>query len=244
MLLSLSLPRSFGSIKDVAVELIATYMILDATRGCVQRTLVMSAIYPVSKDPVAILRSVNPKIVRRKWTKQTEEIEFVRHLYEIYKTKVLEMMPGGISCDPFFTLFPNLQLFLRFLVTKKAVNENQIIESEAMMVKHMPMASFWSSQDSKIEEEAVAAVWSHRVFNNIVCVLHDCGESIDIFMDEPVEDGSLLDREIKRRVCRRFPIPKIQRSPRSKFILNVQSETEIANIVRTLLEPKHSAVVR
>lgn len=236
---TLSLPRSFGSIKDVAIEFVATYTIIDGLKGCTQRTLVMSSIYPVSKDPVVILRSVDPCVTWKQIIRDGDEEEFMEHLYEIYKTKVLEAMPGSIESDPFFSMFPNLQLLLRFLAAKKPVNDNLIVESEAVMVKHMPMSSFWATQNNKIEEGAVAPVWSHRAFKNIVCVVYDCGESIDIFMDGNVEEGSLLAQAIERKIRRRFPIPKVQKFQRSKFILKVQSEMEITDMARNLLEPKH-----
>ena len=229
--LTVTVPKGYHRNEPVPVQIESRYVILGHGDTCIQRTVVISKSIPISKDVAPILRGVNPVVVKQSMDKDTEET-FVRNLLGLYNSKIVEILPGRIDYDPFFRLMPHLQLFLRFFAAKdKVTNGNIILGNDLAIARYIPCVSFWETQDRKIEEAAPSPSWSTVLFQDMECIVSDCGDKIHIFMDTEIRPGSQLQKEIERRVQRRFPIVPVLKHQKMRIPLFLQNETEITELI-------------
>ncbi|OHT05576.1 hypothetical protein TRFO_26648 [Tritrichomonas foetus] len=221
IIFTISFPRLFSTFKEIHIQFVSNYIFILPDGIAKRRTQVNSLKFFTSKDILPILRTVDTSVVWRNLNSRNEEKEFIKKLLEIYKSKIIDGMPGTTKqFDPFFTLLPNLQWFLKFYLTNtKPINSKFVIENERKMVRFCQCVSFWENQENKIEEMSISYADSNKLLKSPPIVIVDNCTIIDLFMDDQIIKNSRLDREIERRILRRFPVPTVRIMPRETLFL-------------------------
>lgn len=239
-LFTFSFPRQF-SMKEFPIQFVSKYIIIypndndqssdkndnsyHFTLKAVQRLQVHSFVFPASKDVLPILRTVNPVVLKRSFSSKIEEKEFIQKMIFLYKEKVLSLFNNAStitqSNDQFFFVMPNLQFLLKFYFTQPTfVNNTFIVEHDMEFVRFCPAISFWASEDDKIADMAFSFADEDELLNSPPIIVVDSYTTIEVYMDKPIiKEMSQLERELNRKVTKRFPVPIITRKPRNAIYL-------------------------
>jgi hypothetical protein len=187
------LPRTFRAIQPIPIEIAGRFTVVKLSGEVSERLVVFSNVIETTSGIVPLLRAIDPSVACRAVGNLRE---LIRHLHGFYRDELLPVLPGRPKFDPFFTLRPNLQHFLCVYAYRPKVP---------------PSVSTWESQDIKIDERCLLLLTS-RVRGRIVVA--DFFESIKIFADGLViTNGSNFQKDIQKRVQRRFPVPRAKFHP-------------------------------
>jgi hypothetical protein len=225
--LIVALQRTLRPFLSIPIEISATFTTVNLSGKTVAQRVVFSRVFPATREIIPILRSVSPIIALQS---VPDFYALVARLLKFYE-RLLPMLPGNLSFDPFFLLLPNLQGFLGALLSPYPP-KLEGFHTDEREVRFAPMATVWGDQDAQ-GNARYCCLLTRRALAPIVVV--DSFDRIAIFADDfALIAGSALQADLERKVRRRFPVPRIRIFPRVKAEELLDENQAMGNRLRDL----------